>query len=218
MELPLIEPSTNPLRNRLMTAAPDLLIATVYLITWIAPRLFGDDTVQHLIFIIIFEFVILHSAAAFVALLGSKGAGKGIGSMIAISLLYLFFAVGFGFAIQAWWPVVAIIGLTVNRVQTLRHAPQAGRTAFTSVLVPWGLSFGFYFFLYVAVHVIPWPALGIDAAIVDALLSKGSGSLVEEPQIALAFGLLYYVGVGLAEGLGLFNKATDRINTMFSGW
>lgn len=210
---------TNPLRNRLMTAAPDLLIATVYLTTWISPRLFGDDTVQHLLFIILFEFIILHSASVLVAvLLGGFGDKKGSGCLVVISLFYLVFAVGFSVVIKAWWPVVAIVALTANRVQTLWQKPRDNRRTRTHVIVTWALTFGFYFFLFIAVNLIPWPRLGIDDAIVDALMAQGSGSLVEAPQTALALGLIYYGGVGLAEGLDLFNKATDRVNTLFSGW
>ena len=219
MNPPTIEPLTHPLRDRVLTAGPDLLIAVVYLLTWISPRVFGDDTVQNLIFIVVFEFVILHSASALVAILiGRLGDGKGTGCLLAVSLFYLLFAVGFAFVIKAWWPVLAILGLTYNRVQTLWQQPREGRRARLHVIATWGLTFGFYVALFIVVHLIPWPPLGIDAVLVEDLLAQGSGSLLEKPQIALVFGLIYYGGIGLAEWLDFFNKATDRITALFSGW
>lgn len=213
------ESPTNPLRSRVLTAGPDLLLATVYLVTWNSPRLFGDDTVQYLLFLILFEFIILHSASVLAAvLLGGFGDKKGTGCLVVVSLFYLVFAIGFSVVIKAWWPVVAIVGLTFNRVQTLWKHPREDRRTRTHVIVTWGLTFGFYFFLFIVVNLIPWPRLGIDDAIVDALLAQGSGSMVEAPQTSLALGLIYYGGIGLAEWLDLFNKATDRVSGLFSGW
>ena len=64
----LVEPE-NPQRARLLAAAPDFTLALIFLITWIAPRLFGLESVQNLIFVLIFEFVILHSSAVLVAVI-----------------------------------------------------------------------------------------------------------------------------------------------------
>ncbi len=208
----LLNPS-DPGRARIAAAAPDVVLALIFLITWIAPTALGAHTVRNLMFTIIFEFVILHSAAVVVAILLGRfdRGGGGLGILIGMSLFYLAFAGGMAYVIGAWWPLWTIAALTVNRMSTLRRSPMMAETARFQVVVSWAMTFGLYFFLIFFVHLIPWPPLGIGPEIVDALTAEASGSFVEAPQIVMVFGILYYGGVGLADWHDLNARVARRI-------
>ncbi len=208
----ILEPA-NPQRARLAAAAPDVTLALIFLVTWIAPAAFGPNAVLNLVFVLVFEFVILHSSAVVVAIvlgrLDRGGGGRGI--LLFLSLFYALFAAGFAYVIGAWWPLWTIAALTLNRLTTLRrHEALEGR-ARLHVVVVWAMTFGFYFVLMFAVHLLPWPALGITDEIVAALTAQAGGSFVETPQVAMALGVIYYLGVGLADWYDLYAKATHRL-------
>lgn len=207
----LLEPE-NPQRARMLAAAPDFVFALIFLVTWIAPYTFGLATVQNLILVLVFEFIILHSAAVLVAvLLGGFSARGGRTVLVVVSLFYLLFAIGFGFIVGAFWPVIAIVALTINRMTTLRQAEGESRRKRYGVIVAWALTFGFFIAAMIAGAVFPWPALGLDAAVIDYLTENASGSMVEVPQSSMAFGVLYYGSLGLADWFGFFDKVTNRL-------
>lgn len=207
----LLEPE-NPQRARILAAAPDFTLALIFLLAWIAPRLFGLESVQNLILVLVFEFVILHSAAVLVAvLLGGFSAQGGRTTLVVVSLFYLLFGVGFSFIIGAYWPVIAIVVLTINRMMTLRQTLEGPRRKRYGVIVAWALTFGAYIAAMIVGAVFPWPALGLDAEVVAFLTDRASGSMVEVPQSSMAFGVLYYGGLGLADWFGFFDKVTNGL-------
>ena len=211
----LLEPE-NPQRARMLAAAPDFTLALIFLIAWIAPRLFGLESVQNLIFVLIFEFIILHSAAVLVAvILGGFSARSGRTMIVGVGLFYLLFGLGFSVIVGALWPVIAIAVLTINRMTTLRQTLDGPRRKRYGVILAWALTFGFYVVAMIVGAIFPWPALGLDASVVDFLTDNASGSMVETPQTSMAFGVLYYGGLGLADWFGFFDRVTNRLADKF---
>lgn len=199
-----------------MAAAPDVVLAAIFLITWIAPGTFGRDAAMGLIYVLVFEFIILHSAAVLVAiLLGNFSRTTGLVLLVGLSLFYGVFGVAFVHITGALWPVLTLIALTLNRMTTLRRPNGTTGPERVTIIATWVMTSAFYFFAMILGGILPWPSLGLDDAVIARLLAEASGSLVEEPQTSMAAGVLYFLGVGLADWFGVFARVSERLQDRF---
>lgn len=203
----------------MMAAAPDVVLAAIFLITWIAPDTFGRDAAMGLIYVLIFEFIILHSAAVLVAiLLGNFSRTTGLVLLLGLSLFYGVFGVAFAHITGALWPVLTMVLLTINRMMTLRRQDGATGAARITIIATWVMTCGFYFLAMILGGLLPWPSLGLDDAVIARLTTEASGSLVEEPQTSMAAGVLYFLGLGLADWFGVFARVSTRLQDRFGAF
>ena len=198
---PVAPPVQNPLPTRIITALPDLAIAAVFLITWIAPRTLGDRMVAYLMLVMLLEFIIVHSSGFMgsVMLNNPLSARAKIKSLLGFGAFYGIFALGFSLGFQAWWPLWTIILMTLNRMMIvlLGSVPDQQERAY--IQRGWAVSALCYIVFATLTVFLPIARFGITRAEVVAQDLPGSGLWVEQPHRVIAFGFLYFLATGLSE-------------------
>jgi len=181
-----------------------LALAGTFLVTWISPYYFHRKMVAYLVLLMVLEFIIMHSAV-FMGhiIIGRTSRREKAWRVFRLGAFYTAFVVAFAVAFKAWWPLWAFWGLTLNKLLGLwlGQAPRGEE----KVLLrrSWAAAGVFYLvFLFVAFVLLPVPELGITKAVIQTQQFPGSGALVDEPQRALAFGLLYFTALGLSTACG----------------
>jgi hypothetical protein len=183
--------------SAVVNAAPDLAFAGVFLATWIAPDMFGVNTIQRLLLVMVLEFISIHSAAFMGVLVvrPTDRARKSFG-MVALGLFYSIFAGAMALAFRTWWPLAAFWVQTGNRLLGVLtgHPPLGAERA--TVVSGWVVSVVLYLGCVAVTTVLPLPALGITPAVIAGLHLPGSGVWIAEPYRVLAFGFLYFALTG----------------------
>ncbi len=183
-----------------LDAFPDFSLGVLYLMTWIFPLALERKMVSHLVLVLIMEFIILHSSA-FMGINIISNAKRSTKSwrLIGLGLFYTIFVGGFSLAFGVWWPIVAFWGLTLNRVMGIfLNQPPTGAERVT-VMASWAVGTVFFLGSAVVSGVVPLPRLGITDKVIALQESQASGSWVEEPQTAMAFGFLYFTLMSIYE-------------------
>jgi hypothetical protein len=186
-----------------VNALPDFAFAAVFLVTWVSPNAFGPGNVERLLLVMMLEFVIIHSAA-FMGTLALRPANRGRKSLsiAVLGLVYSIFAGAMSLAFHTWWPLTAFWLQTGNRLLgVLTGRPPAG-TERAYIMSSWVVSVVLYLGCVGVTTVLPIPALGITAPVIDALHLPGSGVWVAEPYRVIAFGFLYFALTGWWELVG----------------
>jgi hypothetical protein len=198
---PAAPPLQNPLPARIVTALPDLTIAAVFLITWIAPRTFGERMVGFLMLVMLLEFIIIHSSGFMGSVMfhDPLSARMKIKALLGFGVFYGIFALGFSLGFQAWWPLWTILLMTLNRMMIvlLGNIPDQQERAY--ILGGWAVSAICYILLAMLTVFLPLPRFGITQAEVVLQNLPGSGLWVEQPHRVIAFGFLYFLATGISE-------------------
>ena len=187
-------------RSGLLNALPDFAAAGVFLVTWVAPRTFGEQMVSRLLLVMLMEFIVIHSSAFMGSVaLAKSGRGKRAASILGFGAFYTLFAGGFSLAFRSWWPLATFWGQTVNRLLgvILGQVPDEEQKAF--IMRGWAASAVLYLLGCFATLLLPVPPLGMTPAAVAAQHIPGGGVWVNEPQKVLAFGFLYFLLMGRSE-------------------
>lgn len=187
----------------ILAALPDFAMAGTFLITWFAPRTFGDRMVRHLMLVMLLEFIVVHSAGFTAALLALdlKRRVRVIG-LLGLSAFYLLFAGAFGVAFATWWPILALLALTANRLAGFLFGkpPDGGQVLF--ILLGWAASVVAYLGGTFLTLTIPIPPFGITSDVVRMQEITSTGIWPEGPWRMIAFGFVYFTLVGLWELFG----------------
>lgn len=196
----------------LVTALPDFALAGLFLATWIAPGAMGPTRLRQLVLVMLVEFLVVHAAAFMGSAAFADGAPRRRAkAVLGLGGLYTLFAGGFALAFRAWWPVLLFWGLTLNRLLgvVLGQAPSGAERAL--IQRGWGVATLCYLLAVCASAFLPVPALGVDRAAISAAQLPSSGLWIEQPQRALAAGVLYFTALGLWELMGSrWPSATSR--------
>ncbi len=203
--VPTPEPSRRAAASAALPAiaalAPRFATAATYLAAWIAPARLPAGFVRALFFAMILEFLLLHSYAFLNLVSGAeKGAGwrerlRGSLGVLGFGAFYLLMAGALSWATHSTTPFWTIVWLLGARVFEIVIAGEAASGVAQSRTESWLRHLLLYLFLAVLTAIVPLPALGLSPGIVASLALPGSGSWIEQPQRALAFGLLYF-GLG----------------------
>lgn len=189
------------------SALPDFLAAATFLVTWFAPTTFGDRMVSHLVLVMLLEFLVVHSAGFMGIIVYGEGARTTKLAMLGgLTFVYLLFAAAFGISFGTWWPVQALVVLTLNRCTPLFLGPLPADTHAQNdrVAVGWAVGVVCYLFGCFATVIPPVPAFGITPDVIAAQGFTSTGLWPEEPYRAVAFGVIYFALQGLWElGSGL---------------
>ncbi len=187
-------------RPGLLNAVPDFAAAGVFLVTWVAPRAFGDEMVKRLLLVMLMEFIVIHSAAFMgnVALSNANRARRGL-SILGLGAFYTLFAGGFSLAFHSWWPVGTFWGQTVNRLLGVIVGQVPGEEQKAFIMRGWAASGILYLLGCFLTLLLPVPRLGLTPAAVAAQHIPGGGIWVNEPQKVVAFGFLYFSLMGWSE-------------------
>ncbi len=197
-------PNTISLRH-IVSAAPDAGLAGLFLLTWVAPTLFGPTMVRTLMLTMLMEFIVVHSACFMGLTAYSRAtAAKKALTIAAFGLFYSIFVGGFSLAFATWSPLVGFWILAINRLLLALTTSSATGEAPQVVRAIWSWSVVAYVGGVFVTLLLPLPALGITPAVVAAQHIPGKGIWVTQPHRVIAFGLVYYAAmaaVGLSPAL-----------------
>lgn len=202
---------SSSLGTALMAFAPRFLTAGAYLAAWIVPAQLPAGFVQALFFGMILEFLLLHSYA-FLNFVAGTEKGASWGDRLRASLVvlgfgafYLLMGGALSWATHSTTPIWTIVWLLGGRIFEIAMAGEAASAAAQSRTESWLRHLLLYFFLAVLTAIVPLPAFGLSPEIVASFALPGSGSWIEQPQRALAFGALYF---GLGAWFDLRSRGT----------
>ncbi len=174
-------------------ALPDVALAAVFLLTWIAPQVPGHRIVRWLFLVMAMELIVIQSAGLMgtVALSRANRVARGT-AIVAFAGFYSLFAAAFAIAMANWWPVVGFWAMTLNRLLgvVLNQVPDEDTRAF--VARGWLAGVTCYFAGLFLVILLPIPPLGLTAAYLAAHPVAGSEWWGGQSQKLAAFGVFYY--------------------------
>lgn len=184
----------------LVNAAADFGFAGVFLVTWIAPDTFGQQTLRFLMLVMLMEFVVVHSSAFMGNVIISRaGRGARAAALVGFGLFYSLFAGAFALGFKTWWPITMFWGQTLNRLLGVLfgQVPDDEQKAF--IQRSWIASVLLYLLGAFVTVILPVPRLGVSSAIVAAQHITATGLWPEHPERVLAFGVIYFGLTGLSD-------------------
>jgi hypothetical protein len=187
-------------RASLLSALPDFGFALVFLVTWVSPGFFGDQTVTRLMLVMLLEFIIVHSAVFMgTVIVSSDEKGRRTFALLGLGLFYSIFAAAFSLIFKSLWPFGAFWLQTGNRLlSVLVGQPPSGEEK-TFLMKGWAISVALYVACCFITAFLPMPRFGITPGVVTALHLPGSGLWIDEPHRVIAFGFLYFALTGWSE-------------------
>ncbi len=193
------EPQTHGFSlTALAAAAPDFLLAAMYLVTWFSPTLLGDDMYLYLFTLMAMEFMAIHSGGFFMYLfLGGCHWIITVPAMLGLAAFYLFAGDAISDTIGQTWPLWAVVGLSLNRMKTILFTPRSDTRRRGLIVTEWALSFAAFLFVLI-LSIFPWPQLGLPDPVI-AYDARGNEMVFDNPQFITAFGVLYFTAQGLLD-------------------
>lgn len=182
----------------LFSAGPDFWLAATFLITWLRPYTFGETTVHKLTFVMLIEFLVVHSTGFFSAIATRDMARPQRIFISAILLLfYCLFAGAFSASYGSPWPLFAFLMLTVSKLLTVLFRPHDDDTQFRAMGF-WAFMTALYLFSTFATVMADVPALGVTPEVIARQGFGVGGVWPEQPYRVMAMGAIYFTGLGLA--------------------
>lgn len=179
------------------SAGFDFGLAGVFLITWIAPNTLGELSVRHLVFVMLLEFLVVHSTG-FLGAIAARDVSlrERILMFSGLMMFYLLMAGGFSALYGGWWPLWAFLGLTVSKIPSVvLHPPDVeGQTV---LMANWAAMTVLYLGGAAITVMIAIPSWGVTPEIITAQHFGIEGIWPEEPYRVMAFGVFYFTGLGL---------------------
>lgn len=183
-----------------ISAAPDVVIALTYLITWIAPATFGDHMVEYLVVAVLLEMISPHASVILGGvLMFNITKTKKIVLLFSIGAFFTMFIGIFASFINEWWPIIGFWVLIMNRLMSvvLGKTPDGGQ--FLSMVNLWVIGCVCYYASMILSFIVPFPELGVTAGFVASLHSAEPIFQTDWLHRWMAFGFLYYFLIALAE-------------------
>lgn len=201
--------------GRALSALPDLVSCSMFLLAWIAPMALGAIWIKNLMITMILEFLSVHSGGFIGTALVDPGKSRANKTRIVLvfGLFYMLFAAAFSLAFEAWWPAAVFAWLLLAKFAQIWLVPLPGPVERTRQTFFIGFGVLCYVLGVFATTFLPLPTLGIDADVRAAAAIPGSGLWVDEPHRVIAFGALYFGAMAWAKwrwrpGTGLARSAS----------
>ena len=102
---------------RLFAAVPDAITAGVFLIAWIAPAVTGPERIRNLMLTMLIEFIVVHSSGFYGGIMAMSDTSrvKRTFALLGFAAFYMIFILGFSFAFDSTWPILAFAWLLGSR-------------------------------------------------------------------------------------------------------
>ena len=169
------------------------------MIVWIDPQRFGDQSVKYFMYVMLLEFIVVHSTVFLGHLrLMPWSRAKKTRSFVGLVLFYSLFAGGFALACGKPWPLLAFWGLSLAKFPSVVLDPLSGEQG-ESGKQAWAVMGAAYVLGAFITTLLPVPRLGITREIVTQQAFTSSGLWPEQPHRVIAFGVLYFTALGVFE-------------------
>lgn len=189
---------SRPALLRALSALPDAVTASVFLVLWMAPFAFGESGVRNGMLLMLVEFILIHATVMMGATVEERsGRDAKIRVLVGFGLLYALFIGAFAFAFREWWPVYAFLWLLLAKLMRLFSAADSDEARWQRHS-DWALNCMLYLGGVFATLFLPLPRLGITRDIQPQLGIEGGGEWVDNPHIVIAFGALYFSALAWA--------------------
>ena len=198
-------PKLGPIRSTVMrlaplaSAIPYFLLVVTLIRVWVAPMSVDHGRwVPFAVGLMCLEFVVLHSGAFMGALaVGDVPTRRKVMAFLALAALYGLFALGFSLAIGTW-SLMRIYGLLMaGRFLTVMAASSEGKVL---LILRSGVGVAAYLASVFLTLFVPIPSGGISYAVLDEVYpDRGSGVWEQNPEVAIAAGVIYFTALGVFE-------------------
>ncbi|MBI1320427.1 MAG: hypothetical protein GC168_15990 [Candidatus Hydrogenedens sp.] len=185
------------LAEALWSAAWDLGIAASFLITWIRPETFGERTVHKLVFLMLLEFLVVHSTGFFAAISSQSEKKRSRAFMFTLLLgFYILFSAAFSAMYGGPWPLIAFLLLALPRIPGIVLHPPDEDTQFV-MMANWAGMTCLYLGSIFVTLIYEVPALGVTPDVIAAQNFSVGGEWTDQPYRVMACGALYFTGLAL---------------------
>ena len=184
-----------------ITAAPDFVMAGLYLFTWFFPAAISATMLNYLLSVTLLEFFVIHASG----FLGAKteawdSSSFHTGAALALGVFYTVMVGGFAVIMGELWLIAAFWAMILNHLmgQFLGQGEPAERRLIR--LAGWMGRAIIYVLAVTVTMIAPLPALGVSKGLYTfADTAQISGVWIDQPQTMLALGVMYFGAVGWFE-------------------
>ena len=196
---PILQPTWGDRVSCAWSAGSCWFMAGMFFTAWWWPRTLDDGRWVKLgVGVLVLEFILIHSGACLNSTLTQGSGWARDRRVILLSGFYLLFGVAIALAFQSWWIFGSFTLIMTGRLwsvfagQTDMDRAISQRRVVASAMLYLGLTFATLF--------LPLPRGGLnDALLHEVWPTRGRGAWEQRPEIALAMGAAYFLGLGLVE-------------------
>lgn len=190
------------LMRRLAAAAPDGLLAGLYLWCWIEPLAWRKTLVAELMLVMLVEFLVVHSGPFFGMLVTGDAVtterATRLKILLGLGVIYLLFAGGMSAAFESWGPVLLFAWLIGAKLVAILAGRGMAVREQSRQMALWAMSVLFYLGAVFATLLLPVPKLGVVRH-GHYYGVPGSGEWVSHPNTVIAAGFLYFAALALVK-------------------
>lgn len=172
-------------------------LAGVYIVTWLSPETLDPHMVHKLLFLMMIEFLTVHSTGIFAGIAASFDTrGHRALAFSGVLVVYILLALGFSAAYGGLWPLYSFLILAMPRLPSLiGQGIHPGDMFF--VMGHWAAMTALYLLSIFLTLFAAVPALGITPEVIARQGFEMTGIWPEEPYRVVAAGALYFSGMAL---------------------
>jgi len=175
----------------------ELGLAALFLITWVWPDTFGERMVHKLTFLMLLEFLVVHSTGFFAAISSKDDTRLRRGLMFSgLLAFYLMMAGAFSAMYGGPWPLFGFLLVALPRIPGIVLRPPDDDTQFW-MMANWAGMTALFLLGAFATLVYDVPPLGVTPEVIEAQEFGIGGEWPEQPYRVMAFGTLYFTGLAL---------------------
>ena len=193
--------------RRILNALPDAITASLFLATWIAPRLFSPEQIVSVQAIMGMEFLVMHSGI--ILYIATQAApNKGVNTPLLLVIpIYLLFALMLASGTHNIWLFWMFVWLQGNRLWAMSRLKVSESERAKTALGLSCIGMVFWMLCLMVSVVLPLPPFGLSRQVMESM--QLTPFVPKSPYALQMFGLLYF-GLRAAFKLRVdYNSADD---------
>lgn len=179
-------------KNKILPLITESPIIIILILTWISPSLTSFLNIQeNIVYFMIFELVLCHFGGFISPLLDfkeSKFKSKNVLTFISFAIFYSLFVIALCYTFNSIFPLIQFWYINFLRLKILLKENKRSDISFAKISVARII---LYLISFIPSAILPLPELGANA---QSLQLGGSGFFTDEPQRALFWGIIYFIG------------------------